>query len=490
MKMVDQETKRRWQALLMLMAVFNASSLLAMSEEKEIEMGREEHKKIISQYGVYRDENLQTYVSMVGERVAKESSRPNLEYHFTVLDDDMINAFALPGGFIYVTRGMLTHMNSESELAAVLGHEVAHVTEKHAIRRNSRSQALNILSTVASAVTMSQMGQVAAQGVGELGGMFGGVLVTGYSREFELEADAVGAKFMAQAGYSPEAMLRTIEILKAKDRIEIEQARLEKREPQVYHGFLSTHPDHDTRYKQAIEASMGLVQDYDEFIKTDEFLEKLNGLTYGKSNQVGVVRKNTFYHPKLGIKLRFPDDWRLMPTRQGVQMFSQISDASFFITTGQLYKDATPENYAKEHMNLKVREGRSITIGGMPAFLGIANRADSVYGPRPVRFAIIFDLQRRLAFELYGSGKHDLRKIANDRDFIATMFSFGKMDRDDFSRAKKPSLQVVRAEEGTRMEDLAGESPITNYALDKLRVMNGLYPDGEPEPGQLIKIVD
>ena len=252
MKMVEQNTKKRWQALLIILAVFNTSSLLAMSEEKEIEMGREEHKKIISQYGVYRDENLQTYVSMVGERVAKESSRPNLEYHFTVLDDDMINAFALPGGFIYVTRGMLTHMNSESELAAVLGHEVAHVTEKHAIRRNSRSQALNVLATVASAVTMSQMGQVAAEGVGELGSMFGGVLVTGYSREFELEADEVGAKFMAKAGYSPEAMLRTIEILKAKDRIEIEQARLEKREPQVYHGFLSTHPDHDTRYKQAL----------------------------------------------------------------------------------------------------------------------------------------------------------------------------------------------------------------------------------------------
>ncbi|MDG2070655.1 MAG: M48 family metalloprotease [Pseudomonadales bacterium] len=474
----------------MLTAVLHASSLLAMSEEKEIEMGREEHKKIIAQYGVYRDENLQTYVSMVGERIAKESSRPNLEYHFTVLDDDMINAFALPGGFIYVTRGMLTHMNSESELAAVLGHEVAHVTEKHAIRRNSRGQALNILSTVAAAVTMSQMGQVAAEGVSELGGMFGGVLVTGYSRDFELEADEVGAKFMAQAGYSPEAMLRTIEILKAKDRIEIEQARLEKREPLVYHGFLSTHPDHDTRYKQAIEASMDLVEEYDEFIKTDEFLEKLNGLTYGKSNQVGVVRKNTFYHPKLGIKLRFPDDWRLMPTRQGVQMFSQVSDASFFITTGQLYKDATPENYAKEHMNLKVREGRAITIGGMPAFLGIANRAESVYGPRPVRFAIIFDLQRRLAFELYGSGKHDLRKIVNDRDFIATIFSFGKMNKADFSKAKKPTLQVVRAEEGTRMEDLADESPITNYALDKLRVMNGLYPRGEPEPGQLIKIVD
>ena len=473
---------------LLFLAFF--SSAFGMSEEKEIELGREEHKKIIAQHGVYRDKNLQDYVTMVGERVAKVSSRPNLEYTFTVLNDDMINAFALPGGFIYVTRGMLTHMNSESELAAVLGHEIAHVTEKHALKRNRASQGINLLSTLATAAVHSQMGSVASAGLGELGSMYGGVLVTGFSREYELEADQVGARFMAKAGYSPEAMLRTIEILKAKDRIEIAQARLEKREPKVYHGFLSTHPDHDTRYKQVITESMDLVAEYDEFIKTDEFLEKLNGLAYGSTKQVGVIRRNIFFHPKLGIKLRFPDEWRVEPTRQGVQIFSRTADASFFITTGRLYKDATPENYARENLSLSVREGRNITIGGFPAFLGVADRANSVYGPRPLRFAIIFDTKRRLAYELYGAGKHDLRKIANDKDFIATIFSFDTMARDDFKKAKVPTLQVVRAEVDTTMENLASQSPITNYALDKLRVMNGLYPNGQPQPGQLIKIVD
>ncbi|MBT6583989.1 MAG: M48 family metalloprotease, partial [Gammaproteobacteria bacterium] len=217
-----------------------------VSLEEEVKLGQAEHQKIISKFGIYRDQELQSYINKVGQRVAAESSRPEIEYRFTILNDDLINAFALPGGFIYVTRGMLLHMNSESELAAVLGHEIAHVTEKHALRRETRGKGISVLNTVLAVGT----GQ---PGLYELGNVFGGAYLLGYSREFELDADEVGAQYMAKAGYSPSAMLNTIEILKAKDRIEISQARKEKREPRVSHGT-SSHPDNDTRYKNAISA--------------------------------------------------------------------------------------------------------------------------------------------------------------------------------------------------------------------------------------------
>ena len=453
-----------------------------VSLEEEVKLGQAEHQKIMSKFGIYRDQELQSYINKVGQRVAAESSRPEIEYRFTILNDDLINAFALPGGFIYVTRGMLLHMNSESELAAVLGHEIAHVTEKHALRRQTRGKGISVLNTVLAVGT----GQ---PGLYELGNVFGGAYLLGYSREFELDADEVGAQYMAKAGYSPSAMLNTIEILKAKDRIEISQARKEKREPRVSHGT-SSHPDNDTRYKNAISASEKLLRDYDEFIKADEFLEKLNGLAYGKSRQVGVVRKNTFYHPKLGIKFNFPESWRFETLRQGVMVVDQVGESSFTITTARLARGATPAGFAKEQLGLNVREGREITIDGMPAYLGIADKADSAYGPRPVRFAVIFDKRKRLAYILRGAGKYDLRKIADDRNYIASIFSFDRMSREDFQGAKTPTVQVVRAEEDTTMEQLAEESPITNYALDTLRVMNGLYPNGQPENGQLIKIVN
>ncbi len=470
-------------AMLVLFTMSASMLTSAMSVEKEIELGRKEHAKIIGKFGVYRDRELQAYINKVGQRIAEESTRPEIEYTFTVLNDEMINAFALPGGFIYITRGMLMHMNSESELAAVLGHEIAHVTEKHALRRNNRSKGISVLNTVLAAVS----GQPALY---ELGNMFGGVLLSGYSREFELEADEVGAGFMAKAGYSPTAMLDTIEILKDKDRIEIEQARLEEREPRVYHGFLSTHPDHDTRYKEAIRASENLLRDYDEYSRVDEFMEKLNGMAWGPTRQVGVVRGQTFFHPRLGIKFNFPDTWRFETIARGAMVVSQTGDASFTITTGRMARGVTPESFARDNVGLTIREGREITIAGLPAYLGIADKADSMFGPRPTRFAVIFDTRKGLAFVLRGSGKHDLRKIARDGDYIASIFSFDRMSRDDFQKAKLPTIQIVRAEDGTTMEDLARESPITNYALDRLRVMNGLYPDRQPEEGQLIKIVN
>jgi predicted Zn-dependent protease len=478
-----EHRKMRLNFLMIIQICFCVDVAGAVSLEEEVKLGKEEHAKIISRFGVYRDQELQAYINKVGQRVAAESNREEINYKFTILNDDMINAFALPGGFIYVTRGMLMHMNSESELAAVLGHEVAHVTEKHALRRNARGKGISVLNTVLAAVS----GQPALY---ELGNMFGGVLLSGYSREFELEADEVGARYMAKAGYSPKAMLKTIEILKAKDRVEIEQARLENREPKVYHGFLSTHPDHDTRYKEAIEASEGLVRNYDEFIRTDEFLQKLNGMTFGPSRKVGVVRKNTFYHPRLGIKFNFPKEWRYEAQPGGVAVVSQVGDAVFSVSTARLPRGASVSAFVNEGLGFRVREGREITIAGLPAFLGIADRADSPFGPRPVRFAVILDTRKRIGYVLRGAGQYDLRKIASDKDFIASIFSFDRMDRDDFSVAKLPKVQVVRAEDDTTMEQLADDSPITNYALDRLRVMNGLYPSGQPEAGQLIKIIN
>ena len=466
------------------LVIFLAACVSArgMTLEEEVKLGQAEHQKIIGKFGVYRDQELQDYIDKVGQRVAAESSRPEVEYRFTLLNDDMINAFALPGGFIYLTRGMLVHMNSESELAAVLGHEIAHVTEKHALRRETRGKGINVLNRVLAIGT----GQSALY---ELGNIFGGSILLGFSRAFELEADEVGAQYMAKAGYSPTAMLNTIEILKAKDRIEIAQARKEKRRPRVSHGT-SSHPDNDTRYKKAIIASEKLLVDYDDFIKADEFLEKLNGLAYGKSRQAGVVRKNTFYHPKLGIKFSFPESWRFETLRKGAMVVNEVGESSFTISTSRLARGATPASFTEEQLGLNVREGREITIDGMPAYLGIADKADSAYGPRPVRFAVIFDERKGLAYLLRGAGKYDLRNIADDRNYIASIFSFDRMSREDFRSAKTPAVQVVRAEKDTTMEQLAEESPITNYALDTLRVINGLYPHGQPEEGQLIKIVN
>ena len=475
----------RFVGLGFLLVMLSTASMagFGLSLEKEIEKGRLEHQKVIAQFGIYRDAKLQDYVNRVGQRIAKESTRTELTYTFTLLNDDMINAFALPGGYVYITRGMLLHLGSESELAAVLGHEIAHITEKHGIRRQRRNTLQNVASMGAAMLT----GQ---RGVAELGQVLGGVLITGYSREFELEADEVGAAFMAKAGYSPTAMLKTIEILKNKDRVEIQQAKLEKRPPRVYHGFLSTHPDNDTRYKEAVEKSNALLADYSDFIQTDEFLQQLNGLAYGPTRKTGVIRENRFYHGGLGITFALPKGWRQNQVKNGVQFVSQTGDAAFELATKRLKSKTSPERMAREQLGFSIREGREMTIDGLPAFIGIADRADTVFGVRPVRLIILFDVRRRIAYIGQGSGRFDLKKLASDADFIKIGFSLARMQRDEFASAKPLKVQVVRAESDTTMAALAAASDLPNYAEDQLRVINGLYPRGEPEEGQLIKIID
>jgi hypothetical protein len=334
---------------------------------------------------------------------------------------------------------MLMHLNSESELAAVLGHEIAHVTEKHALKRETRSKLQNVASIGAAFLT----GQ---PGVAELGQVLGGVLITGYSREFELEADEVGAEVMAKAGYAPDAMLKTIEILKNKDRVEIQHAKLEKREPRVYHGFLSTHPDNDTRYKEAIKASDALLAEFNEFIQVDEFLEQLNGMAYGPSRQTGVLRGQTFMHPRLGLKLALPEGWRQVYQRRGVQFVSLDGSAAFSLSTLKLKRGLDLEQAANEQMGFQIREGRALTIGGMPAYLAIADRVDSPFGTRPGRLLLLADQKKGILYVGIGAGQFDLKRIAADGDFIKIIFSMSRMDRGDFPEAKPLQVQVDREE--------------------------------------------
>ena len=166
------------------------------------------------------------------------------------------------------------------------------------------------------------------------------------------------------------------------------------------------------------------------------------------------------------------------------------STAAFKITSKPLYRGVEPQAYLTERVGYVLREGNNVTVAGLPGYIAIADRADSPFGPRPVRVAILYDKSKRQAYILTGAGKHDLRKVKDDRAFISIIFSLDRMDRDDHRDARVPKVQIVRAEEGTTMEQLAAESPLTNYALDQLRVINGLYPNGQPEEGQLIKIVD
>ncbi len=457
------------------------SDFVLMSEEQEIELGEQYRQQVLKSFKVYPDDSLQDYVNFVGQRLAAVSERSHLNFTFTVLDDDKVNAFTLPGGHVYITRGILAHMGSEAELAAVLGHEIGHTTARHIVRQHSGSTVMSTLGAIASAVTGSSA-------AGSATNYAGAALVQGYSRKHELEADTLSARYLARVGYEPDAMIEIIDILKQQEKFEIERARLEGRDPKIYHGFFASHPDADTRLYEAVEEAKVYGTGNPAMSRPTFFLRKLEGMKYGNTD-TGVLRGDTFYHSTLGIKINFPDGWAIQ-NRGALIAMSPQEDAILRVSAANMSKSLTPRSFLVRDLKVaRLRDGRDVTIAGMEAYIGIADETKSPFGRRPVRYAVVFDDRNGQVYVFEGAGKYDQTSLAADRYFIATIFSLDYMKPKDHSIAKPPSLHLVTAERGTTMEALAAKTPIADYPVQKLRLLNGMYPDGQPEAGKIIKTV-
>jgi len=272
-------------------------------ESKDVRTAKQMHVAFTQQMGVHQDINLQEYVQRVGDKLAAASEMPELEWHFTIVDTDDVNAFATMGGYVYISRGILPYFQNEADLAAVLGHEIGHITAEHL----KKQQRKGMLSGIASAATAIFTGMPA---LADLTNMAGQAIISGYGREAELEADRLGASYLAKAGYDPEAMIRVISTLKDQDVFERERARLENREPRLYHGVFASHPDNDTRLQQAV-ASAGRSTATGGTSNPEGYLQAIEGLPVGSSARQGMVRENRFYHADMQFTLAFPGGWQI-----------------------------------------------------------------------------------------------------------------------------------------------------------------------------------
>jgi len=463
--------------------VTGGQDIVLMTETQEIELGRQSHPKILQQYGRYEDEELQAYVSGIGQRIAAVSHRPNLQYTFTVLDSDEVNAFALPGGYVYITRGIMAYLNSEAELVAVLGHEVGHVTARHAVRQQSGAAATGVGATLIGILTGS--GDLA-----NLANMAGTALVRGYGRDMELEADSIGAQYLDRLQYDPGAMIDVVRLLKNQEMLEVQMARQEGREPHVYHGVFSTHPDNDARLKEVVAAAGKVSTGEGRPDGRDAYLQRITGLPVGPSRAQGVVRGGRFYHADMGFTVAFPTGWTVdnLPTK--VIAATPQKDAMLQLSAMAPPQGVGPREFLSRNLaGVPLSAAEPLKVNGLEGYTAIAREVSLPWGNRgPARYAVVYF--NNLAYVFMGATRLNSALSATDPLLLSSVKTFRRLRDSEFTLAEPDRLTLVKATSRTRIEDLAASSPIKKYPAERLRLLNNLYPDKEPTPGQWLKVVD
>ena len=453
--------------------------LVLMSEEQELALGRRTHAQVLEQYGEYHDPELKAYVGRVGERIARRSHRGGLIYRFTLLDTPEVNAFALPGGYIYLTRGLLALLDSEAELAAVLGHEIGHVTARHSVRRHTGQ----VISGVLGAVIAAKSG---VRGAGDAANLVGTAVVRGYGREHELEADRLGAEYLARSGYDPQAMIQVIRILKGQEAFERRRAKEEGREPAVHHGLFATHPDNDTRLQKTVAAAQRHRSADAVRIDRTAFLKRLDGLVWGDSEAQGIRRGHAFYHRDLDFHLKVKKGWRLENHPERLDAVRNDGAATLRLTVTDRNRRITPREFLRQRLGLRdLRQGEAIRHRGLEGYTAITHD-DTGLGRQPSRIAVLYHNDRAFIFHGYSKNRSD--PFRHDAELIAIARSFRPLTARERKEIRPLRLQIRPPKGREDFTALARRSPIADHPEAQLRLLNGRYPDGAP-PGGLIKLV-
>lgn len=451
--------------------VTGKSELSLIPESQEIAMGQEAAGQIAAQMGLVQDEALQKYVSDLGIALAKSSERPHLPWKFHVVDDPVVNAFALPGGFIFITRGILTHMNSEAELVSVLGHEIGHVTAKHSVSQISKAQLAQIGLGVGSLMLPEGL-----EGLGDIAGAGLGLLFLKFGRDDERQSDALGFRYMTNLGYDPRemaSMFRTLE----------RQAK--KQGGGGIPEWASTHPAPENRVENTLARVDKLASNPDELkVGRDEFLGRLSGMVFGENPRHGYFKEDRFYHPDLAFQFEFPKGWTKINRTDAVIGVSPAQDA---IIQLRLAGKKTPREHADEFFAKEgIEAGRSTTepINGLTAWRGYfrATTTDGV-------------LAGLLGWIAHGENTYQIASFTTEpkldtfsNAFVEVTKSFRRVTDRAVLDVKPAKISLVRADRDMTIAEFNRRYPSSIPEAD-LALMNGLEPNETIRKGRMVKRV-
>jgi predicted Zn-dependent protease len=440
--------------------------LTLMSEAQEIQMGAQTHPEVLASFGAYEDPEWQSYIQEIGAKIAATSERPDLNWTFTVLDDPVVNAMALPGGYIYVNRGILAHFNSEAELASVLGHEIGHVTARHSVEQMSRAQLAQLGLGVAAIASdeFRQYAGLASQGLG--------ILFLKFGRDDENQSDTLGLRYMTRAGYDPHEMPKVFATL---DRVTASHGLRGTPE------WLSTHPDPGNRI-QNIQARIGRLEPelQQGTVGRESYMERLIGIVFGDDPRQGYTIGQTYYHPVLAFKIDFPDEWRIINQRQAVGALSPNRDGAVVLTISD--KDspraAFDAFFAQQGIQRGPNRGRNLYSfraydtqtgqGRAEGLIGYLSHGGRVYQ--------LMGYTGLDTWQHYGSSMQRSLK------------SFAKVTNRRYLEVAPATIDIVKLRRSMNLNEFVRRYPST-VEIEQLAIINGVDVETVMDPGTLVKRV-
>lgn len=445
-----------------------------MSPQQEESVGAQEHPNIIAEFGEYQNSRVQNYVQEVGTKVTQNTERPDVRYKFYVLDSPIVNAFALPGGYIYISRGLLALANNEAELASVLGHEAGHITGRHSAERYSRG----VVTTLGAGILAAA---VDSSGVSQALGVGSDLYLKSYSRSQEHEADSLGIRYMAQNGYDAGASASFLASLQNASNLE---AQLDGRK-QASMSYFSTHPATSERVSRA-SAESAQIQGQGS-LKRDVYLDTINGITYGDSAKHGFIRNQDFIHPEIGFRFTAPNGFKIANQPKQVVASSQSGALLIF--------DMIPNDQGQDAMSYLTRSWmkgeaterpESITVNGMrgatAGFNGTVNNQ-----PMTIRLVVIEYAPN--TFARFQIGIPAGASATEVNGLKSATYSLTKLSNNEKASFKPYILRVITAKAGDSVESLAGRFPYNDMNADRFRVLNGLMGGQPVIPGERYKVI-
>lgn len=457
--------------------VTGKKQVVLMSESQEIAMGAAADPEIIAQYGRYEDKTLQDFITQKGNEMAAISHRPDLKYEFKIVDSEVLNAFAVPGGYVYFTRGIMAHFNNEAEFAGVLGHEIGHITARHSVSQQSKA-ILGQVGLIGSMILVPQVAEFAeplSQGLG--------LLFLKFGRDAERQSDELGVEYSSKIGYDAKEMAGFFNTLE-RQRAGTESAELP--------DFMSTHPnpgDRNIAVSKLSDEWKKKLNLTDPKVGRESYLKKIEGLIYGEDPKQGFLEKDVFYHPELKFQFNTPQGWNYQNTPQKVQFAPKDGKAILMMTLipGNSLQEAA--NNVVQKNNLQVLESNQVTVNGLNAISLVADvKAEQQQQASTVRtLSYLIQYNNNIYHILGATSATDFNTYS--QNFLQTMKNFKEL-KDVSKLNKQPErIRIKPVKQSGTLKQALNSYNMAESKQEEISLLNGMQLSDRVLAGSLIKIL-